>query len=211
MKKSITPAITATDAHAYREQVERVAFFAKRLHIDFMDGDFAPTVSPDIAQAWWPENITADFHVMYQHPENYINEIKKSHPALVIVHAEAEGFAAFMAASQTLKTDGVKIGVALLAETPVSKLKDYANGIDHVLIFSGDLGHFGGQANMLLLDKVAEVKRLNQQLEIGWDGGINDENASGLIAGGVEVLNVGGYIQRAQDPAGAYQKLASLL
>jgi pentose-5-phosphate-3-epimerase len=44
-------------------------------------------------------------------------------------------------------------------------------------------------------------------LEIGWDGGINDRNISQLVFGGVDVLNVGGYIQNANNPERAYNSL----
>jgi pentose-5-phosphate-3-epimerase len=44
-------------------------------------------------------------------------------------------------------------------------------------------------------------------LEIGWDGGINNQNAHVLAAGGVDVLNTGGFIQHASDAEHAYRTL----
>jgi ribulose-phosphate 3-epimerase len=51
------------------------------------------------------------------------------------------------------------------------------------------------------------LKQYKPDLEVGWDGGINDQNVAELINGGVDVLNVGGYIQRAEDPARAFAAL----
>jgi pentose-5-phosphate-3-epimerase len=80
--------------------------------------------------------------------------------------------------------------------------------IQHVLIFSGNLGYQGGShVDFNLLEKVKVLKRHKPELEIGWDGGVNDQNVAELINGGVDVLNVGGYIQKAEDPARAYSAL----
>jgi ribulose-phosphate 3-epimerase len=204
----ICPSVTATNPHDYREQIERVAPFANRLHLDFMDGHFAPTQSPPIESAWWPDAIQADIHVMYQNPHQHIAQIIHLNPHLVIVHAEADGN--FVGFADTMHQAGIKVGVALLPGTSVAVVKPAIEQIDHVLIFSGTLGHFGGHADMQLLKKAAEVRRLKKNIEIGWDGGVTVENIAELIAGGVNVLNVGGAIQKADNPANVYAKLEAL-
>jgi ribulose-phosphate 3-epimerase len=102
---------------------------------------------------------------------------------------------------------GIETGIALLQETPVEAIVPALPLIDHVLIFSGTLGKVGGTADLGLLDKVAALRQLKPQLEIGWDGGINDTNARQLVEGGVSILNVGGFIQKAADPEAAYATL----
>jgi pentose-5-phosphate-3-epimerase len=44
-------------------------------------------------------------------------------------------------------------------------------------------------------------------LEIGWDGGVTDQNISQLAFAGVDVFNVGGFIQKAEDPEKAFHVL----
>src|SRR5690606_29724349 len=95
---------------------------------------------------------------------------------------------------------GIAVGVALLAKTPVEVIEPALSEIDHVLVFSGSLGHFGGRANTHLLTKVLHLKQLKPSLEIGWDGGINDKNAAVLAAGGVDGLNTGASIHHAIAP-----------
>ncbi len=51
------------------------------------------------------------------------------------------------------------------------------------------------------------LRKLKPELEIGWDGGVNDTNAAILVQSGVDVLNVGGFIQKSKDPQAAYNKL----
>jgi ribulose-phosphate 3-epimerase len=78
---------------------------------------------------------------------------------------------------------------------------------DHVMIFSGDLGKFGGTASLMQIEKVRLIKRIKPNVEIGWDGGVKAENAYTLSQGGVDVLNVGGAISQAANPAEEYNRL----
>lgn len=205
----ISPTVLANNAHQFREQIERVAEYAQRIHLDFADGDFTKPASFPLTDAWLPENLQVDLHVMHKHPENDLEMLITLKPSLVIVHAEAEGdFVHFAAA---LMSHDIKVGVALLPETPVHKVEPVLPHINHLLIFSGDLGKFGGTVNFDLLGKVDEAKAINPDIEIGWDGGINDQNVARLANAGIDVLNVGGFIQRAENPRVAYEKLLDLI
>jgi ribulose-phosphate 3-epimerase len=143
---------------------------------------------------------------MYKQPFDHAKLYLSLGPQMVIVHAEAEGD--FVPFAETMHRHGIEVGVALKAETPVSLIRPALDWIDHVLIFSGNLGHFGGQADLRLITKIKELTVLKPQLEIGWDGGINNRNARALAMSGVDVLNVGGFIQHATTPHDAYTTLA---
>ncbi len=204
----ICPTILAAEPHEFREQLERISKFAQRIHIDLADGVFAPSKLLSPKQLWWPEGMVVDLHVMYESVRPFAADLIKLKPHMVIVHAESVG--SYYEIAQQFKAAGIKVGVALLAKTDVQTIKPALHEIDHVLVFSGDLGHFGGTANLQLLDKVQDLRALRNDLEIGWDGGINAKNAKQLVAAGVDVLNVGGAIHRAKDPAAAYATLKSI-
>jgi len=202
----ICPTIDAEDSEAYGKQVEKVALFAHRVHIDLGDGEFTPNKLVEIPEVWWPGGVRADLHVMYERPFDYVDELIALGPQLIIVHAEAEGeFGEF---AQKIRRHGIEVGVALLQDTPVELIKPALGLVDHVLIFSGNLGYQGGsEADLGLLEKVKEIKAVRSTIEIGWDGGVNDQNIKQLIDGGVEVVNVGGFIQHSHDAAKAYESL----
>lgn len=204
---TVTP--TTTDPHEYREQLERVQHIAPRLQLDFMDGDFASPRSTNLAQVWCPEGVTADIHLMYRHPLEYIETLISLHPSLVIIHAEAEGDLGGML--EHLQTLGVKAGIALLQDTSVNTAKNLIEIADHVLIFAGSLGTFGGHADLAQLDKVPQIRDIKPTVEIGWDGGANAENVRQLADGGIDVINCGSAIQRAENPLEAYQHLKQLI
>lgn len=204
----VCPTVTASNPHTYREQMARIEPFAPRVHIDFGDGEFAEKMV-SIAQAYWPENMIADFHVMYKHPYASMETLVSLKPNMVVVHAEAEDD--ILAMVLELQAVGIKAGIALLKDTKPSDHVDVISHADHVLLFAGNLGHQGGTADMSVLEKAADVRAINPTIELGWDGGINAENAPLLAEGGIEVLNVGGFIQHADDPKASYETLMKLI
>jgi ribulose-phosphate 3-epimerase len=126
-------------------------------------------------------------------------------PHTIIFHAEvSEDRAALIT---RIKQAGIRAGVALLKTTVPNTVADVIRQADHVMIFSGDLGKYGGKASMMQLEKIRLVKAINPAAEIGWDGGVSIDNAYTLVQGGVDVLNAGGAIANADDPAAAYAAL----
>lgn len=205
----VCPTVLAADPHEFREQVERLTPFAKRIQIDLMDGVFAPTKSVELKKVWLPDNVDCDLHLMYKNPAKYYQYILKLMPSMVIFHYESE--VNHIEFANSLKTIGIKAGLAVLKETSIAEPENLLPAFDHLLIFSGDLGRFGGVADLSQLEKAEDAKQINTRIEIGWDGGVNSENIFELAKGGVDVLNVGGFIQQASNPQEAYATLESLL
>ena len=209
MRPDICPCITAVTQEQFNKQIEKVADFAIRIHIDTADGILAPNKLVEIQNIWWPGGVRSDLHIMYQEPFVYTNVVIDLAPQLVIVHAEAKGD--FVSFANQMHAHGIEVGVALMPNIPAHSIEPAIDLIDHVLIFSGKLGFFGGTANLGLLQKVAQLRSMKPQLEIGWDGGINADNIIKLRDGGVDVLNVGGYIQQSDQPMRTYNELTRLI
>ncbi len=106
-----------------------------------------------------------------------------------------------------LHKENILVGLAVLANTPIEHAYQIMHSFDQVLVFSGDLGRHGGEADLSLLDKVKKIKAHHPEAEIAWDGGINANNIGQLVEAGVQVLNVGGYIQNSDDPLTAFKTL----
>jgi ribulose-phosphate 3-epimerase len=209
MSAIICPTVMATDEADYASQMQRIAPFAERIQIDLMDGEFASPASVPIDKVWWPVGVQADVHLMYQNPMDYLEQLLHLKPRMVIIHVEAMFHHMHFAAE--LHREGIEAGLAILPDTPVANIEQILSSFDHLLLFSGHLGHFGGTADLGLLHKVQEAKTHHPDLEFGWDGGVNVENAQALKRGGIQVLNVGGAIQKAENPAEAYNALVETI
>lgn len=203
----IAPAVLSENAEQFKEKMDVLTPFAERVHIDIADGEFAPTFTVSESDVWWPTEWQADIHAMVMRPSEHVQALVSRKPHLIIFHAEVEEDLA--AVIQYIKQQGIKAGIALQRPTVPSNVQTLIEAADHVMIFSGDLGHHGGTASLMQLEKIRLIKNIKADVEIGWDGGVTVENAFTLAQGGVDVLNVGGAIAKSADASGTYQKLVS--
>src|ERR1700741_3739521 len=204
----ICPTVTAFSPTEYSEQLQRVTSFANRVHIDLMDGRFAPSTSPSLDEINLPHDVIVDIHLMYQEPMTVLEKLILMKPHMVVIHNEASVH--HMHFTAELHRHGIDVGLAILQDTPIEYAYQIMHSFDHVLVFSGNLGYHGGTADLGLLDKVRKIREHHPDAEIGWDGGINADNAKALIDAGVDVLNVGGFIQKSSDPKAAYATLIGI-
>ena len=201
----VVPSIMVETVDEFRIASERVAPFVRRIHIDISDGEFAPTFLLEEAQLYWPPEWEVDIHAMVARPSEHLPKLIEMKPSLIIIHAEVtENLVVLLG---RIKKAGIKAGLALFKTTVPATIADAIKLADHIMIFSGELGKFGGTASMMQLEKVRLIKNINPSAEIGWDGGVNIENAYTLTQGGVSVLNTGGAIANAEKPAETYQAL----
>jgi ribulose-phosphate 3-epimerase len=203
----VAPCLLAETPDDYKLMVERIHGFAKRVHVDICDGEFAPTFTVGAAQIWWPQEWTVDIHAMVARPSEHLETLISLKPHTIIFHAEVQED--IVPILQHIKKFEIKAGVALVKTTVPNTIAPAIEASDHVMIFSGDLGKYGGTASLMQLEKVRLIRAIKQDVEIGWDGGVNIENAYSLSQGGVDVLNVGGTIAKAEDPGAVYATLVN--
>jgi ribulose-phosphate 3-epimerase len=203
----IVPCVTVGDAEAYKESLERIHLFAQRIHVDISDNTFAPINLIGPSQIWWPQEWIVDIHAMVAQPSQYLEPLVALKPHMITFHVEVQED--LIPILQQIKQHGIKAGVALMRTTVPADVAGLIEIADHVMIFSGELGKYGGTASLMQLEKVRLVKAINATVEIGWDGGVSVDNAFSLSQGGVDVLNVGGAVQKAADPQAAYAALVN--
>jgi len=203
----IVPTITVETEEQFKEKAESHATFAKRIHIDVSDGEFAPTFLVPADKIWWPNEVIADVHAMVARPSEYVEMLISKKPNLITFHVEVQED--LQPTIQAVKQAGVKVGIALMRSTVPSSVKHLIEQVDHVMIFTAELGHYGGTASMMQLEKVQLIRNIRPSVEIGWDGGVNVQNAFTLAQGNIDVLNVGGAIAKSTNPAETYGQLVA--
>ena len=204
---SIVPSILTDNKQDYRAQVEKINVFTRRVQIDVTDGKFAPTQTLDVTNVWWPKNWQADLHLMVTNPSEHLDTVLKLNPSLCILHAEAGED--LLPTFQALKEAEIKVGVALMPSTFPGNVKQYIDEADHVLIFAGQLGMQGSPADLMQMEKIALVRNMKPEVEIGWDGGANMSNVRALAHADLDVIIVGSVISLADNPAEVFQELVN--
>ncbi|HVQ44497.1 MAG TPA: hypothetical protein VMT30_06030 [Candidatus Saccharimonadia bacterium] len=198
----IAPTINATTPQDYARRIDNVKSFATRLHIDAGDGVFTDVKTVGLSQVYDIDGVPFDLHLMMVHPESQIENIISLQPHLVIVHYEAafdrEAF------FRQIREMDIKVGLAVGTETMIEQVKDILPTIDHLVVFTGRLGHNGGEFRADCLEKIAQARAINPDLEIAVDGGLNQTTARLAVEAGANLLDVGSFIQDAADPEMAY-------
>jgi len=206
---SVVPAILADTAEEYGRRLDRVKDFARRLHIDICDGVFTGSKTIGLSQVYDIDGVPLDIHLMTQHPESQIENIVSLQPSLVICHFEAESDRESF--FRDLRESDIKVGLAINPETKVEQVQHLLPNLDHALVFTGGhLGYYGGQFQTECLDKIAQIKAINPDIEVSVDGGVDDRTAKLSVDAGADVLDCGSFLQNADDPHNAYESLQML-
>ncbi|MBR5621552.1 hypothetical protein IKW75_03695 [Candidatus Saccharibacteria bacterium] len=203
----IVPAILTNDPNEYKKQIEIFQPFAKRIQVDISDGSFAPGVTIPVANVWWPQGMAVDLHMMVVRPSEHLQLILQMKPSLCIFHAETGEDLVLV--FEQLRAAGIKAGVALMKPSYPEDFRRYIEAADHVLVFAGDIGRQGSQADMLQTEKIPLIKAINSNCEIGWDGGGNLRTARAIVRAGADVVNVGSALTTATDPGAVFEELTA--
>ena len=173
----------------------------KWLHIDVMDGIFVPSISfgmPVLKSIHNATDQVMDAHLMVQEPIRYVEAFKEAGADIVTIHLEAcEDVNATIA---KIRECGMKVGLSICPETPVSKVENLLKDIDMLLIMSVHPG-FGGQKFIPeSLDKIREARKMitdqGLSVDIQVDGGIYQTNVKEVLDAGANVIVAGSAVFR---------------
>ncbi len=176
---------------------------AKELHLDVVDGKFAPNTSLNFPLSLCSQ-FTYNVHLMMEHPEDWIRKYRGKVDLFIPQYealADVPGYISWM------KSEGRKIAFALKPETKVKALEPYLSEIDYVLILTVHPGFYGSKFLKSPLKKIHQIKRINPGIEVIVDGGINPENIRVAAQAGADYFVSGSYVTKAEDPKKAIRAL----
>ena len=212
----LAPSILSADFKVLGEQMKLTEDNgAKYLHFDVMDGMFVPSISfgmPVLKSIHNATDQVMDAHLMVQEPIRYVEAFKEAGADIVTIHLEA--CEDVNATIEKIRECGMKVGLSICPETPVSKVENLLKDIDMLLIMSVHPG-FGGQKFIPhTLTKVRELRELidrsGSQALIEVDGGVNLETGSQLVEAGADVLVAGNAVFKAPDMVDMIRRLKEL-
>lgn len=193
MEYILSPSILAADFGELAKQIRLTEENgAKYLHLDVMDGAFVPSISfgmPVIKSLRKISGQIFDVHLMIENPDRYLEDFKSAGADIITVHAEASKH--LHRTVTKIKELGLRAGVSINPATPLSAIELVLSEVDMVLIMSVNPG-FGGQKFIpFILDKVRKLREMAPDMNIEVDGGVNKDNAAGLVRAGANILVAG--------------------
>ena len=169
---------------------------AKWLHIDVMDGHFVPniTIGPLVLGAISKcTSLFKDVHLMIERPYDLIGAFCDAGADLITIHLEIP--TDIPKTIIKIRDRGMKVGISINPDTPVSAIYEYLPRVDLVLIMSVHPG-FGGQKfipgsieKIRMLKKKIEELKANVLIEV--DGGINRSTIKDAYLAGADILVAG--------------------
>jgi len=201
----IAPSILAADFTRLGDQIrEAEAGGADLFHCDVMDGHFVPNISfgPMIVEAVHRvTKLPLDVHLMITDPEKYLDMTAHAGASMIIFHIEVSPKP--HTTIDHIRALGCRVGIAINPETPYTAIRDLIPDVDRVLVMTVHPG-FGGQRFLHeMLPKVRQIadaaKHSGRSIEIGIDGGVDQETIYPALANGGNVMIAGSSVFRAME------------
>jgi len=212
----VAPSILSADFSKLGEEIKAVEHAgADWIHIDVMDGHFVPniTIGPVVVSKIRKiSDIFFDVHLMIENPGKYVEQFAKAGADLITIHAEVCDD--ILSTINKVKDLGCKVGVSINPETSLDVIKEIIQNVDLVLIMSVHPG-FGGQSFIEdVLPKIKKtrdiISKIDKEIYLEVDGGINDKTAKTAIEYGANVLVAGNFVFKSASYKDVIQSLKQL-
>lgn len=167
------------------------------IHIDIMDNKFVSNYKE--YEEDYIFNKNKDVHLMVEDVDYYIDKYKYLNPTYITFHIEVNQNIEYLI--NKIKSNGIKVGIAIKPDTDIELIKPYLNDIDLVLVMGVEPG-LGGQKLLPntsnRIDEFVNLRKNNNyKYVIEVDGGVNDETFKSVSNADIKV--VGSYITKNTD------------
>ena len=203
---TLSPSVLGADLMRLGEEIEKAERLGVRwLHLDNMDGHFAPNISfgPDFVRAIRKKtDLFLDVHLMLTNPMKYIDTFARAGADMITVHLEAEDDPQEML--EQIRSHGIKAGLSINPHTSPEQVRKYLPLCDMVLVMTVEPGFGGQRLRGYCIEKLPVLTRMiretGREILLSVDGGIKVDNIEYAVESGANVLVMGTGFFRTENP-----------
>lgn len=212
----IAPSILAWDLGDLDRAVEiSVNGGADQIHLDVIDGHFAPNITfgPGTVKALRRRtDLKFDTHLMIDQPLLYAEKFLEAGSDLLSFHAEVLTGTSFDELHRLIGSRGKEMGLAI---KPRTELPEWAaarlDKISTIVVMTVNPGFSGQSMDMSVMPKLERIRdmvdSIGHEVDIEIDGGVEEENVHEVVGRGGNVLVAGAGIYAKKDPEAAISAL----
>lgn len=208
----LAPSIIAADFARFGDELNRVAPYSDRWHVDVMDGHYVPnlTIGPMIVEAIAHNSaLPQDVHLMITNPAETWEWYAKAGAARIAFHPDATDDPASLL--QAIASAGLGPGIAVNPEVEVASVENLLGLVDHIIVMSVYPGFSGQKFIPDVLPKLGQLREQGgSRIELIIDGGVGLETAPACIEAGADLLVSASAIFASPDPRAVAEELAKL-
>lgn len=171
---------------------------ADMYHLDVMDGVFTKYKTIDYEyfdQLREKSPLLFDAHLMVAEPQKVLGKYLKSSANIITLHYESfEDKLLMVKQLKRIKKAGKMVGLAIDLDTKIEVVEPYIKLLDLVLVMSVKAGKGGQEFDESAIKKIKYVRKLDSEILIEVDGGINDVTGAQCVKAGADILVSGSYV-----------------
>ncbi|MFS1068730.1 D-allulose 6-phosphate 3-epimerase [Enterococcus casseliflavus] len=196
-KVEFSPSLMTMDLDKFKEQITFLNDQVDSYHIDIMDGHYVPNIS---LSPWFIQEVRKistlplSAHLMVTEPAFWVQQLIDINCEWICMHAEVLDGLAFRLIDQ-IHDAGLKAGIVINPETPVSVILPYIDLLDKVTIMTVDPGFAGQRFIEGALDKIVELRELREEYDyhyvIEMDGSSNRKSFKRIDEANPDIYIVG--------------------
>jgi ribulose-phosphate 3-epimerase len=206
LELEIIPGVLEQDWDAIEKKIKLVKPFTKTVHIDLLDGKFAPNTTWMDPQPFkrYTDDLLFEVHLMVENPLQYLKPFADAGFKRFIGQIEhMPDIEAFIAQGELLG----EVGLALDTQTSVDKITVSYEDLDFLFIMTVKAG-FSKQAFLPgMLEKVKQIRKKSAFIPIEIDGGVSDAIILQAKEAGATRFVSTGFLFGENNPHEQYKKL----